>query len=363
MLILWRRRHPLWLLVGTVVLQVTCRGLVGVEDNLLLFFALFAVAQRASAKTAWLGFAGAAAVITTVGFLYDTSLDGFVTLTPILVTWALAVAIFVHFGNRRRYVQALVELAKHLARERDQAAQIAAAEERARIARELHDVVAHSLAVMVTLSDGAVAVAETDPTAAKSTMVKVSETGRDAVSDMRRLLAVLRSSADRSPQPGAADLMPLVDSFRQTGLPVELELKASFPAHQALALAIYRIVQESLTNVLRYARSTPKVEVQVTAPRPGVYQVVVENAAPTALVLGSSPDREPADGQASDGVREGGQTAAEAAAGAELSRTWDGAGRGILGMTERAALFGGQLTAGPTKSGGWRVEATLEADH
>jgi signal transduction histidine kinase len=212
------------------------------------------------------------------------------------------------------------------------------AEERARIAREMHDVISHSLAVMVTLSDGAARVAAKDPVAAASAMERVSETGRDAVRDMRRLLGVLAPAPDEealAPQPGGTDLVKLAETYRQAGLPVKLSLDTPLPADAVLQLTVYRIVQESLTNALRHGPSGTRAEVVVSAPAPDSVEVAVANSGGLAA---SDPS---------------------AAAVDQAPASLDSAGHGLVGMRQRVSLYGGTLEAGPTPEGGWRVRALL----
>jgi signal transduction histidine kinase len=206
-------------------------------------------------------------------------------------------------------------------------AQLASVQERNRIAREMHDVVAHSLTVMVALSDGASRALERDPEKARAVLGELSTTGRAALADMRRVLGVLRADsggAGREPSPGG--LQALIEGFRAAGLPVVLVQEGeALPDDATFRLAVFRIVQESLTNVLRYARGLSRVEVRV-AREGGAVRILVEDDG----------------GAASDGSAK------------EL-----GTGGGIAGMRERAALFGGSLTAGPRPGGGWRVNAEL----
>lgn len=206
-------------------------------------------------------------------------------------------------------------------------AQLASVQERNRIAREMHDVVAHSLTVMVALSDGAARALDRDPERARSVLGELSSTGRAALADMRRVLGVLRADSGavgREPTPGG--LQALVDGFRAAGLPVVLTQEGeNLPDDAAFQLAVFRIVQESLTNVLRYARGVGRVDVLV-ARDGGLARVRVDNDG------GTAPDGDD---------------------------PTVGTGGGIAGMRERAAIFGGSLTAGPRPGGGWRVEAQL----
>jgi signal transduction histidine kinase len=228
-------------------------------------------------------------------------------------------------GQRRRLLSTLVDRAQRLARERDQQAEIATARERERIAREMHDVIAHSLSVMIALADGARAAADDRPGEAKDVMGRVAQTGRRTLGEVRRLLGSVRGDpsdpALHAPQPDASQLAALVAESVAAGLPVRLTETGPRPGDPAVGLSVYRIVQESLTNVLRHASDVEDVSVEVAWSTDAVSVVVRDRSAPVA----------PA----------------------------DGAGRGILGMRERAALFDGEATAGPHSGGGWQVRARL----
>jgi signal transduction histidine kinase len=209
--------------------------------------------------------------------------------------------------------------------ERDQQAAIAAAAERTRIARELHDIVSHSLSVVITLADAAEVVSPAG--SVREAVTEISETGRQALSDMRAMLGLLRTDdppADMAPQPSLAQLGALVERVRATGLDVELDVAGSpFPMGAAAELTAYRIVQEALTNTLRHAEARhARVSIRYDAPR---------------LELGVTDDGQPA------------------AAGERR-------GHGIHGMHERAALHNGMVQAGPAPDGGWVVTATLRPE-
>jgi signal transduction histidine kinase len=236
------------------------------------------------------------------------------------VVAALFAGLAVASGSR--YLAWLDERARRLEVERDQQAVIAAAAERTRIARELHDIVSHSLSVVITLADAAAVVSRIDAGRAGEAMTEVSEVGRRALTDMRAMLGVLRtdeSPAALAPQPGAADLSALVDGVRATGLTVDLDVTGSpFPLGAAAELTAYRIVQEALTNTLRHAGAR-HARVTIGYDQPQVTLTVADDGTP------SSPG--------------------------------PGTGHGIDGMRERAALHGGTLRAGPADDGGWLVEA------
>jgi signal transduction histidine kinase len=331
LLVVWRRSQPVRLAAVALAADAVSAALFGTVNSVLPIYSLFAVAQRAGPKAIWI-WGGAWLAESYLGsWLFSGEARGPVDASLILgaTASALLVTVFAQVGSRRRYVAALVETARALALERDQRAQIAVGRERERISREMHDVVAHSVAVMVTLSDAAQAAFDKDPAKARQAMEQVSNTGRQAVSDMRRLLTILRSDVELGPQPGAADLVPLVGSFGQSGMPVRLETSAALPDDPSLGLALYRIVQESLTNVLRHAPDAAWVKVTVGQAEPGLIEVTVEN--------GPQPP-------------------------GRAVRPWHGSGQGIVGMRQRVEVFGGRLEAAPTPSGGWLVRATLKEE-
>lgn len=235
--------------------------------------------------------------------------------------------------TRRAYLDSLRDRAERLERDRDQQAVIAAAAERARIAREMHDVVAHHLAVMTALADGARLALGAHPDQAATALDAVSATGRSALSDMRALLGILpdRSgdeSAVTSPQPGLDALTDLAAQVTDAGLPVTLSIwdADAFPVAQGLELVAYRVVQEALTNALKHGGPGAHARVDVWVTRRAVeVEVVDEGGAPSIRPYG-----------------------------AELSK-----GRGLLGMRERVAAYHGTLELGPRPQGGWRVHALL----
>lgn len=333
-LVLFRRSRP-WLVL--VVAWIVCLSSVFGEIDLLpMMLALYAVAVYRSTLAAWIGLGASVAVSTASSYL-STSIrgvselepfeaDAFSTSLPFSVILLIATLIGVTVGNRRRYLDALIARAHDLARERDQQTLLAAAAERARIAREMHDIVSHGLTVMITLAEGSAATAERDPTRAAEAMRHVSEAGREALDEMRRMLGVLNAASDdgaaRSPQPDVAAIPELVDGFREAGLPVTLTTVGAPIAGPALQLAVFRVVQEGLTNVLRHAGASRRVDVRIEHRGDTVDITVDDDAAP-------GPSR--------------------------LS----GSGRGLAGLRERVALYGGTLDAGPRPGGGWRLHVVL----
>lgn len=272
----------------------------------------------------------AAVVIAEIGVVLATvrwtpgRQDG---ITGLMLTGTVTAAwvIGVYVRTRRSYLASMLERAETAERDRDAQARIAVADERARIAREMHDIIAHSLSVMITLNDAAAAI---DPSPrVRQTVTQASEVGRQALSEMQRMLTVLRSDdpPDLVPQPGLAQLTELVSQVRSTGMAVQMAVTGEPPEAPATAqLALYRIVQESLTNVLKHGRNVGHVNVDVTY-QPRDVTVSVTNDGDTVPAVDISGS----------------------------------AGHGLHGMHERAALYGGTVQAAPQPDGGWKVTAHL----
>jgi signal transduction histidine kinase len=272
---------------------------------------------------------------------------------PCLIAWTLGDSM----RYRRAYYANLEERAARLERDRDAQARIAAAAERARIARELHDVVAHNVSVMVVQADGAAYALGSDPARAREALAAISGTGRQALAEMRALLGVLRKSDDDSvapvppvpemaattdddpsepapltgaaepasltPMPGIEQLEDLLDQTRAAGLTVSCTIEGEpRPLASGTALAAYRIVQESLTNTRKHAGPQARASVLLRY-SPAALELVI----------------------ADDGL---GRAAA-----------CDGAGHGLTGMRERAAMYGGSVRAEPVPAGGFQVTALL----
>jgi signal transduction histidine kinase len=319
----WRRRNPaaVFLLLAAVafvqwLLRVDSLG------DIALLVGLYTVAVH---ETRWRALAAAAilelgAVLAAV---HDGGLRGFIGLS------ALAVASGVlgtSVRNRRALLASLEDRAARLELERDQQGQLAAAAERARIAREMHDIVAHNLTVMIALADGAIFAAARAPEKATTAMESVSETGRQALAEMRRLLGVLRDDDGGSelvPQPGVPQIDQLVEQVRAAGLPVTLEVAGDGrtlpPGAQ---LTVFRLVQEALTNCLKHAGASAVAAVKLRYSADAVDVEVTDN-------------------------------------GVSWPRAADPDGRGLDGMRERAAVYAGTVEAGPRLGGGWRVHARL----
>jgi signal transduction histidine kinase len=249
-----------------------------------------------------------------------------------LVAVGLAVALGLYLRARADYVSGLRERAEQVGRERELLAVKAVGEERVRIARELHDVVAHNVSLMVVQAQALEATTMDDPEQ-QASLQQLAGLGREALSEMHRMLGVLRleeaGDPEREPQPGARELESLVGRTAQAGLDVNLTVHGE-PRElpPAVDLSTYRIVQEALTNVIRHARAQ-HVDVTLTfTPRELRLTVVDDGDGPFS------------------GAANGGS-----------------GGHGLIGMSERVALFGGQLEAGARPDGrGYRVDALLPTD-
>jgi signal transduction histidine kinase len=276
--------------------------------------------------------------VRPVDGLYTAGVEAAVLGGPVLLAWMLGDSA----RWRRGYYQALEERAARLERERDAHALVAAAAERARIAREIHDVVAHNVSVMVVQADGAAFALGASPQRAADALAAISATGRRALAEMRSLLGVLRDPAgpggdlapppDLAPQPGIGELGELLGQARAAGLPVSLTVSGvPRPVPEGEALAVYRVVQESLTNVRKHAG-------------PGVTAAVSLGYAGEGLVIRVTDDgRGPAfaDRPVPDGT------------------VPDSGGHGLAGMRERIELYGGSVLTGPRPGGGYEVVARL----
>jgi signal transduction histidine kinase len=226
--------------------------------------------------------------------------------------------------NRRLYTQQLEERATALERERDDEAKRAVADERLRIAQELHDVVAHSMGVIAVQAGVGAHVIDNDPTEAKKSLDAISHTSRSTLAEIRRMLGVLRedAGADYAPAPGLADLDRLVRDIAGAGLDIDVQhdgVRTELPA--AVDLTAYRIVQEALTNVLKHAGPARAT--------------VVVGYEPGALRLEITDDGRGINGRATPG------------------------GHGLIGMRERVGMYGGSFQAGPRTGGGFHVAVRL----
>ncbi|MGO2539982.1 sensor histidine kinase [Specibacter sp. AOP5-B1-6] len=333
--LMFRRDNPLTVLAILSVFEILNVAVVPNTGNVgaSLWFALYAVAVRYRAVVSFaLAVVAAVPLVLYMLFLFEypaaymveggpsAEVNSIISSIVMLFSNIIAVGIGASVRRSRAHEDELRQWAVRNS-------QLASVAERNRIAREMHDVVAHSLTVMVALSDGAAVVVKRDPAQAGEVLGQLSHTGRTALADMRRVLGVLRddSGSNRSPQPDHTDMGALIEGFRQAGLPITFTQSGPpTPEDPALALTVYRIVQESLTNVLRYGTAVSRV------------RVTVDNN----LVRGELSVHISDDGRGT-------------------MNTSVGTGRGIVGMRERAGIFAGTVDAGPASHGGWSVKALL----
>ncbi|GAA0274217.1 hypothetical protein GCM10010302_09820 [Streptomyces polychromogenes] len=332
----WRRRAPR-AVFAAVAAAAFVQWLVGVQlpADVALLVALFTVAAHSGRRDTLL-----AGAVVQGGVLLaclrwapeGAFLPPFVAVTATVVA---AAVLGVNVRTTRAYLAAVEERAERLEREQEQQACLAAAEERTRITREMHDIVTHNLSVMVALTDAALYAQHRSPGRATAAMLQISETGRQALTDMRRSLGVLRSGepdAERHPLPGIAQLEALTDQMCAAGLPTRLEVRGSHEHVPATArLTVYRLVQEALTNTLKHAPPGTAAEVRVHCSTRDVTVDVTDNGPCPPPPAAAPPAAAPP-------------------------------GHGLPGMRERAAAYSGELRAGPLPGGGWGVSTRLLLD-
>ena len=331
--IVFRRKAPVasfGILSLALLLQAVARD-TPQWGNFAFPVGLYAIAAYGPTWARWsglgVGFVGALTATISWGFADQgrgNAVFGFVALSAIVLfawTWGD------RMRTRRAYVVELEDRAVRLEREAEQQAQIAAAAERARIAREMHDVVAHSLSVIVVQADGGLFAARRRPEKAAETLSTISETGRESLAEMRRLIGLLRGDegdpGELAPMPSGADVPTLIEQVAASGLDVSLEVDGPLDeVGTSAGLTVYRVVQEALTNTLKHGG--PDVRARV----------VVRLDGDSARVLVEDDGR-------------------------GLAVTDDGNGHGIAGMRERIAVHDGTIDAGPRPGGGFRVEAHI----
>ncbi|TMB68905.1 MAG: sensor histidine kinase [Chloroflexi bacterium] len=328
--LLWRRSHPSVVLL-LVAAAFAARVLLGFNPGIAgfgLLVAMYSVAayEWGVRRLVFLVVAGMGFIAGFVVFGVTGNPRSFAITVPSLF-FVAAWLIGDYLRTRRAYVAQLEERAARLERERDQDRRLAADEERTRIARELHDVVAHDVSVIAIQAGAARAVQATRPEAAAQALGLIETTARETLIELNRLLGVLRANngatADRRPQPGISQLPGLVEELRAAGLEVDARVEGEArPLSPAVDLSAYRILQEATTNVLKHARAR-RVDIRV-------------RYAETMLALDVRDD----------GAGDGRDPTASS-------------GHGLIGMRERVALFGGKLHAGRNRAGGFSVHARL----
>ncbi|MGZ8783209.1 MAG: sensor histidine kinase [Gaiellaceae bacterium] len=322
--LLFRRRAPfvavLLVAVGACVFSLLDAGAAYDTDTMFLVLLLATWAAGSLLDLRQAGTAFAAVVIA--GWTVFLRAPGVPSTEVLWLTFPLAAVFVISMASARRAEE--VEIAKARATQLEEETQRAVDEERSRITRELHDVLAHSVSVMTVQASAVRRLLKPEQEREREALMTVEETGRQALAEMRRLLGIMRTDAEpaaRAPQPGLGTLPQLVEQVRQSGLPVELTVEGTpvkLPA--GVDLSAYRIVQEALTNTLRHAG-------------PAHAWVAVRYA-------GEDVEIE---------VANDGQNESESGS----------SGHGLVGMRERVALCGGELVSGPRPGGGFRISARL----
>lgn len=323
--LLWRRRRPLLPFVASFALEAGFLFALQPIGSPLLLVTCYSLAVYRSSRVAWIGFGIGLASLAAFGGLL--TLTGVITfqiaanaVIMSLVLGLIGTLIGVNVGGRKRYLDAVIDRSRQLLVERDQQAQLAAAGERARIAREMHDIVSHSLTVIVALSEGAAATS--DPDQARAAATASAETARSALTEMRAMLGVLR--ADDSPLP-LAPLAPTppqetVAHAQRAGYPVTLSVSGGADLSPAVAHAVGRIVQEGVTNAMRHAPGATSIAVRLVYSADTVTAEIVNDGATGPR--GTS-------------------------------------GFGLRGLAERAAHAGGSVVSEPLEGGRWMLRAEL----
>ncbi|WP_369215819.1 sensor histidine kinase [Streptomyces flavofungini] len=335
-----RRRFPEWMLVLAAFIGV-CQLVFDVETNLANFAMLVIIYTAAADGPRWasrfalIGGLCAAPLSSMRWPTENVSAFGSVLFTLFqIVPFALAWVLGDSIRTRRAYFAQLEERAARLEKEREAQAKVAVAAERARIARELHDVVAHNVSVMVVQADGAAYVLDAAPDQAKKALETISGTGRQALAEMRRLLGVLRTGepeegSEYVPQPDVEQLDELIEQVRTSGLPVDYKVEGTpRPLPSGVELTAYRIVQEALTNTRKHGGENAGASVRLVYFDDGLGLLVEDDGK-------GAPHELYEDGGA------------------------DGRGHGLIGMRERVGMVGGTLDAGPRPGGGFRISALL----
>lgn len=328
----WRRSHPIAVtLIGCAIGIILPLSNSQGGTHVAVLVGVFAVGLYESSRRRSQGVAMVVATAATFhnmleGGLRDLAIEAsLVGLTVPTVVWFAADRI----RSRNDYLRLLEDRVERSQREKQAGTEQAVAEERARIARELHDVVAHRVSMMTVQANAARMVAATDPQRAELSMQSVTEAGKQAMSELRTLVDVLRPESDsqpEAPQPGPDDINALIRGVADTGMAVNYNVTGNpQPLPTAIGLSTYRIVQEALTNALKHAGPTATVNVTLDHSPDEITITITDN--------GHGATTKP-------------QNPASV-------------GHGIIGMKERVALFGGHLEAGPRTNGGFRVAATI----
>jgi signal transduction histidine kinase len=320
--LLLRRRWPVQVLVSILIVAVAVPSAAVFSPPAVV--AVYTIASRRPWRIAVVGALAAAVALDLHRLLWDYSVPLLGVIAGIALSGA-ALALGLYQATRLAYFEQARERAARLERERELLDEQAASHERLRIARELHDVVAHNVSLMVIQAQALEATAD-EPAAARRGAHTIAELGREAMSEMHRTLELMRAEVpddERKPQPALDDLGPLLERAHAAGVNVELSVTGGpRPLPAGVELSAYRIVQEALTNVIKHS-GADRASVELRFGKNGLELEIVDQGA---------------------GVGETGIPAS---------------GHGLVGMRERVALFGGSLDAGPIDGRGYRVVATL----
>ncbi|MEU0674349.1 sensor histidine kinase [Streptomyces sp. NPDC006172] len=335
-----RRRMPegMLLLAGAIGVAQLALDVATMAADFALLVIVYTVAATGVRWSSWLALGTGLSAATLAQLRWpneQTSAVGNLAIVVFqTVPFALAWVLGDSMRTRRAYFAQLEERAARLEKEREAQSKVAVAAERARIARELHDVVAHNVSVMVVQADGAAYVLDAAPDQARKALETISSTGRQALAEMRRLLGVLRTgehqeSGEYVPQPDVEQIKDLVEQCSGSGLPVDFKVEGTpRPLPSGVELTAYRIVQEALTNTRKHGGPHAGASVRLVYFDDGLGLLVEDDGkgAPHEL------------------YEEGGI---------------DGQGHGLIGMRERVGMVGGTLDAGPRPGGGFRISALL----
>ena len=363
--LLWRRRYPVPVFaVVALVFTAQWLGNVWLHTDVTLFVALYSVVRHGSLRRLpWVGVATAAALLLVVARV-SVVVSPLVALFFLCSAATAGAALGLAFRIGTAYLEALRERAARLEVERDQRSRLAAAAERTRVAREMHDIIGHNLAVIIGLADGGSYAAVTSPQRSQEALRLIAGTGRQALDELRRMLGVLREEPsagappgsggapgqhggpELSPQPGIADLDALCARVRAAGPEVTYRSAGDLDSlDRGRQLVVYRIAQEALTNTLKHAGTATRAQLTVAVEGGGEAPQVRVRVEDSGRPQGR-PEESPDLSRSGSGHGHG-------------SGDGDGAGQGLAGMRERTALYGGWVTAARRPGGGWTVEAVL----
>ncbi|WP_330309376.1 MULTISPECIES: sensor histidine kinase [unclassified Streptomyces] len=333
--LLWRRRRPsLAFAVIAVVFFVQLALGVWLRADVALLIALYSLVLHGQLRRLPVACAVVAAALGLAAVRLAPEVHVLDALFFLFSTIIAAVALGLAVRIRRAQLAVLRDRATRLEIERDQRSKLAAAAERTRVAREMHDIVGHNLSVIITLADGGAYASDHSPERGKQALLLIGDTGRQALGELRRMLGVLREQTQTptapqlSPQPGIEDIDALCARIRAAGPQVVYRTGGELDTlDRGVQLTVYRIAQEALTNALKHAGHDTRVELAVSVKDTRLHIDVHDTGRGGGTVRPGPPQEE---------------------------------GHGLAGMRERAALYNGTVTAGPAPGGGWTVRATLD---